>query len=104
MDIEPKEIYREAISHLNTYDVLPLKNEAVDRFIQNWAENGDGWICEKITSKLEGYTNIRAYYGSSVFDTKEMSELLEIIIEECKNLGIETKPKAEIDSLLRSWK
>ena len=104
INVEPKEIYREAISHMNTYDVLPLKDEVVDRFIENWKSNGDGWICEKIPSKLDGFTNIRAYYGSSTFNTKEMSELIDSVIGECKNLGIETRSKSEVDSLLRSWK
>lgn len=104
IDVEPKEIYREAISHMNTYDVVPIRNDALERFISNWARQGDGWICEKFPSKIENYTNVRAYYGSSTFNTKEMSQLIEIIVEECKNLGIETKPKAEIESLLRCWK
>lgn len=101
--VEPKEIYRDAISYLNTYDVIPIKNEAVERFIKNWNQNGDGWICEKFDSKLKGFTNIRAYYGSSVFDSKEMSQLIEIIVNECKELGIETKPPEELKSLLEVW-
>lgn len=102
--VEPKEIYRDAISHMNTYDVVPIRNDALRRFVDNWTRQGDGWICEEFSSKIENYTNVRAYYGSSTFNTKEMSQLIEIVIEECKNLGIETKPKAEIESLLRSWK
>ena len=99
----PKEIYRDAISYLNTYDVLPIRNDAVERFIQNWQEQGDGWICETFDSKLEGYTNVRAFYGSSTFNTNEMSKLIDIIVEECKGLGIETKPPEELKSLLEAW-
>lgn len=102
-DIEPKTIYRDAISCLNTYDVIPIKNEAVERFISNWNQNGDGWICEKFDSKLKGFTNVRAYYGSSVFNSKEMNKLIEIIVDECKQLGIETKPPEELKSLLEEW-
>lgn len=102
-DIEPKAIYRDAISYMHTYDVIPIKNEAVDRFISNWNKNGDGWICETFDSKLEGFTNVRAYYGSSVFDSKEMSKLIETIVDECKQLGIETKPPEELKSLLEEW-
>lgn len=103
-EVEPKQIYKDAISYMNTYDVIPIKNEAVDRFIKNWNQNGDGWICEKFNSKLEGFTNVRAYYGSSVFDSKEMSQLIEIIVNECKSFGIETKPPEELKSLLEGWK
>ena len=103
IDSTPKEIYRDAISYLNTYDVLPIRNDAVSRFVENWQKQGDGWICETFDSKLDGYTNVRAYYGSSVFDSKEMSQLIEIIVNECKELGIETKPPEELKSLLEVW-
>ena len=43
------------------------------------------------------------YYGSSSYNTAEMSKLIELIVQECKQLGIETKSKAEIESLIRSW-
>lgn len=32
-----------------------------------------------------------------------MSKLIELIVQECKQLDIETKSQAEIDSLLESW-
>ena len=32
-----------------------------------------------------------------------MSKFIEIIIQECKQLDIETKSQAEINSLLESW-
>ncbi len=44
------------------------------------------------------------YKGSSEYNTYEMSVLLNGIVHECQNLGIETKPKEELDSLLESWK
>ena len=83
--------------------MLPVKNEAVEKFRQAWSKNGLGWVTETTKSKLEGYTNVIAYYGSSTYNTKEMTRLINLIVDECKQLGIETKPKAEIDSLLRSW-
>jgi hypothetical protein len=32
-----------------------------------------------------------------------MSRLIELIVQECKQLNIETKSDAEINSLLESW-
>jgi len=32
-----------------------------------------------------------------------MSKLIELIVQECKQLDIETKTSAEIKSLLESW-
>ena len=44
------------------------------------------------------------YKGSSEYNTHEMSVLLNGIVHEAQNLGIETRPKEEIESLLKEWK
>lgn len=100
----PKDIiYKDAIKNIGVYEVIPVKNEAVDRFIEAWTKNGLGWVCETTKSKLEGYTNILAYYGSSTYNTAEMSRLIDLIVQECKQLNIETMSKPELDSLIESW-
>ena len=96
-------IYKDAIRNIGVYEVIPVKNEAVDRFIEAWTKNGLGWVCETTKSKLEGYTNILAYYGSSTYNTAEMSRLIDLIVQECKQLDIETMSKPELDSLIESW-
>lgn len=100
----PKDIiYKDAIKNIGVYEVIPVKNEAVDRFIEAWTKNGLGWVCETTKSKLEGYTNILAYYGSSTYNTAEMSRLIDLIVQECKQLDIETMSKSELESLIESW-
>ena len=46
---------------------------------------------------------LQVYYGSSTFDTKEMSVFLEGIVRECKELGIETKSPAELERMKALW-
>ena len=54
-------------------------------------------------SNQSGFTNVITYYGSSVYNTAEMSKLIELIVQECKQLDIETKSDVEINSLLKEW-
>ena len=103
LNIPKEEIYKDLIKHIGSYEVVPIKNEAVEKFRNAWSKNGLGWITEITKSKLEGFTNVLAYYGSSIYNSKEMSRLIDLIIEECKQFNIETKPKAELDSLLKEW-
>lgn len=104
MRIPKDEIYRNIIKQLGKYEILPIKNEAVDTFIKAWTSKGLGWICEILgDSKLDGYTNVVAYYGSSVYNTKEMSILLDGIVQEAKNLDIKTKEDLEIERMLEEW-
>ncbi len=43
------------------------------------------------------------YKATHELDTTEMSHLINGVVQECKDVGIETKPKEEIESLLKSW-
>lgn len=103
LNIPKEEIYRYLIRNIGSYEIIPVKNEAIERFRQAWSKNGLGWITETMKSKLEGFTNVVAYYGSSTYNTKEMTRLIDLIVTECKQFGIETKPQEEIDSLLKEW-
>lgn len=43
------------------------------------------------------------YKETHLLNTKEMSQLIGGVVQECKDAGIETKSRAEIDSLLKEW-
>ena len=99
-----EEVYREAVRKVGVFDMVPIKKEAVPRFIKSWCRNGMGWVCDNTgRSKLDGYENIVAYYGSSTYNTKEMSRLIDYIVEEAKDYGVETLPPEKIKSLEESW-
>jgi hypothetical protein len=103
--IPPEELYREFIRRGNSYTVVPIKNVAVKRYAEIWQSNGIGWIVENLgESKHEGYTNLKCYHGSSSYDTKEMSFLIDEVVEACKEQGIETASGAEIRRLKEEWK
>lgn len=104
LKIPKEEIYKEYVRRCGPFEVVPIKDEAVDRFIESWSSNGIGWVCDKTKSKLDGYTNVLTYYGSSVYDTKEMGVLLDTLVEDCVEQGIPTKRKEEIESLLKEWR
>ena len=49
------------------------------------------------------YRNYKMLRGSSSYDTKEMSVLIDDVVGECKELGIETLPMHEIDRMKQEW-
>lgn len=102
LGIPPEEVYRDAIRDVgDNYEVMPVRNEALDKWKHIWQSNGLGWVCEEIgPSKLPGYTNVRNFYGSSVYDTAQMSRLIEIIVADCKAQGIETMSPEELAGLM----
>lgn len=100
LHITKEEVYRKNIKEMGKYEILPIRNEAVSTFINAWTSKGIGWICESLAkSKFDGFTNLIAYYGSSVYDSKEMALLLDSIVQEAQALDIDTLTPDEIANL-----
>ena len=94
------ELYRHYIEQFGCCYIHPSKNEDKDEFMRMWGSRGKGWFCKEIgASKLKGYTNIQVFFGSSVYGTKDMSNLIDEIIEDCKEQGINTLSPAELEML-----
>ncbi len=55
LHIKKEDIYRDLIRNIGSYEVVPVKNEAVEKFRQAWGKNGIGWITETMKSKLERF-------------------------------------------------
>ena len=104
LKIPKEDLYKEYVRRCGPFEVIPIRNDAVDRFVECWENNGLGWVTDKTKSKLDGYTNILAYYGSSSYNTEEMSFMLSCIVDDCIENGIPTKKKEEIESLLKEWR
>lgn len=98
---EPKStIYRRAIREIGgNSTTVCTKNSAVESLRRGWASNGLGWISETTPSKIKGCTNVILYYGSSSYDTKTMSRLIDFVVQDCKALGIETMTPAQLEDL-----
>lgn len=98
-------VYKQAIKQVGQFEILPIRNDAIERWIEAWESKGLGWQTEIMgPSKLEGYTNTINYYGSSVYSQKEMSFLLNEIVTQAEGLSIPTMTEKEIQRLKDNWK
>lgn len=105
LNIPKSDIYRQAIKEIGgNSDTVCVQDKAVNSLCDGWERNGIGWQTDTFPSKLDGCTNVILYYGSSTYDTQQMSRLINNIVEECRLQGIETKSQAELDSLLSNWR
>ena len=104
LNITKEEVYRNAIKQIGgVSETVCVKDQAVTRLCEGWRKNGIGWQTETFESKLEGCTNVILYYGSSTYDSAQMSRLLDLIIQDCKEQGIPTETPNEIARLKALW-
>ena len=98
------EVYRESIRDIGgVSQIVCVQDEAVDKLRQGWERHGLGWQTDTMPSKIEGCTNVVLYYGSSMYDTKQMSVLVDKIVQDAKELGIETDTPEQIERYKSEW-
>ena len=100
--ITKEDIYKDAISNIGTFQAMIIEEKAFEDFKRIWERQGLGFLVQEVSRK-DKCIRVNCYYGSSTYNTKEMSLLIELLVQQAKELNIETKPQAEIDSLLESW-
>ena len=92
--------YRKRIKELGIFQTFELDTKNVPTFEFLWGDRGIAWFTEKV-EETGNKTIINAYYGSSSFNSKQMSKLIDSLIQDCRSVGIQTLEDKEIDELIR---
>lgn len=99
----PLDVYRAALQDIPTLRyILLVAVEDVKAADADWTRDHIGRRTEAEPA-WGGYCNMYFYAGSSDFDRRQMSMLIDRLIDECHRLNLETRPQDEVDALLRSW-
>lgn len=99
------DVYRNFIRDVGgNSTIVCVQDKAVEQLISGWCKNGLGWQAETSPSKLEGCTNVVLYYGSSTYDSEQMSRLIDLIVQEARDLGIETLTPDDLERMKVQWK
>lgn len=105
---DPNDVYRSCIRKSGgTYKIFPIKPEAIEEWERIWNDGGRkvGWFVDDLgpCANLPGYNNVRSWYGSSVFTTKEMYNLIQNLRQDCEVLGLPYLTPEEEAKLLDEW-
>lgn len=99
-----EDVYRHSVKEVGVFKDIPMLNEGAETLQKSWSLHGVGWFCE-IVDYLTGNIGflVRCYYGSSTYNTKQMSRLIDCLIQDCDSLGIDHRTPEEINNLLSLW-
>lgn len=94
------ELYLDILSEYGVFTHIIVKPHVVDRVKSEWRT-----VRELGEVTVGGQTGIQlqCYFGSSTYNTKEMSVLIDGLVSECKKLGIETLPPDELNRMKKEW-
>ena len=93
-----EEVYLEMLKRYGKSEVVSVLSDIdVDGYFKYFEPFAESTLNGKT------FTHYRIYKGSSEFDTREMSVLIDGIISEAEELEIETLPPHEIERLKEMW-
>lgn len=98
-----EEVYREYITHKGIFRIITMTKEAAPTFIRVWENQGLGWVCDTSNNSNEDLIDVIAYYGTSSYNTSQMAHFVDYVVDEAKNLDIETLPPDELERLKSLW-
>ena len=108
--ITKEEVYRKAMIEVRDavgkFESIHMRAEAIPTFREIWSQRGIAWFTEVVDySPIPGCKVVLAYYGSSTFDSRQMSILIDNLKQEMVNLELPIPVSAEREKeLLEQWK
>jgi hypothetical protein len=100
IDSDKDSVYLKLLSRYGVFTHVIVKEEAVPQFKHEYR------LCEELgTVTVNGKTGIqlRCYFGSSTYDTKQMSRLIDGALSELKEMGIDFVPYDDISKAKEEW-
>lgn len=104
--LSKEEVYRRAIKAVGSYEPMLVEEDKVDAWSRIWSSGRVGWFIEVIDDSREypGCKIVHAYYGTSIYDTKEMSLILNYLKDEMEQMELQIPmSKKEEERVLAQW-
>ena len=103
--IPVSEVYRNAIREIGgVSDYYGMRETAYESFCEIWTKGHLGRQVEIIPGSAKpGWINVRAWKGSSDFDSSQMARLIDSLIQDAESLGIATVPDKEVERMVSQW-
>lgn len=93
-------IYLEILGRYGVFTHIIVKPNVVEKVKEEWRTVKElGEVCVNGTTGIQ----LQCYFGSSTYDTKEMSVLIDGVVSEARELGIETLPPEELERMKAQW-
>ena len=107
LHIPPEEIYQGYIPDVGgNYWIMPVKPDSIPQVADDWCRGHIGRMIDDMgpcmSKDLQGYHNLKLYRGSSEYDSATFSRLLELVMQDCRQIGIEVMSEREKSLLLES--
>lgn len=99
INVTKEDVYKKAVREVGVWFDEMRPTSQVKDYSAAWSSFGIAWFVEVLQEYPNGWTAVRSYKGSSLYDQQELSRLIDYVIDEAKALGIETMTPDELAKL-----
>lgn len=93
-------VYLQMLKRYGRFTYVLMPEKAVEQFRAGWRE------CEEVGEvDVNGRKSVQllCYFGSSTYDTKQFSVLLDGVISEMREMGLQIPERADVRRALEEW-
>lgn len=103
--IPKEEVYRKAIKDVGVFIQVCIRKGDYDDFDRQWRGRGTGWFTEIVdTHDYMDAVDVMAYCGSSTYDTRAMSTLIDYLVDEAEQMELQIAyDLREIEQIKEDW-
>lgn len=104
--IPKEEVYRQAIKDVGVFIQVCIRKGDYPAFDRQWQGRGTGWFTEITdTHDYMDVVDVMAYCGSSTYDTKEMSTLIDYLVDQAEQMELQIAyDLREIEQIKEDWR
>ena len=93
-------LYLDKLGEYGVFTHIIVKPHMVEKVKEEWRTVKElGEVCVNGTTGIQ----LQCYFGSSTYNTKEMSVLIDGVVSEAKEMGIETLSPEELERMKTEW-
>ena len=100
LKVDKNSLYIELLDRYGTFTHVVVKVQALEQFKREYRLIKD---LGEVTVNGKTGVQLQCFFGSSTYDTKQMSRLIDGTVSECKDLDIETATPEELARMKGEW-
>lgn len=100
LEADKWDVYLQMLKRYGHYTYILAKPQAVEGVKKQWRESE---VVGEVNVNGQKSVQMLCYYGSSTYDTKEFSVLLEGVISEMKEMGLDVPTPKDMERALEMW-
>ncbi len=103
LELTADQVYTDAVMQGNVYKEFDLPEDQAKTLEHLWRSQGTAWPTVRVDDTDPEHIIVRAYYGSSTYNVRQMQRLIDRLLQDAASVGIPTPEDDYIRKLMEDY-